>query len=218
MDLIVEWLTAWYNLPYLFALAVAMSFSSFQVLFGFLPDAVDVDVDGDVDADVDTDTDVHDVSGKATFAGNAMSFMGFGKAPAAVLGLTFLFFFGSMGLIINAALKGLVVLPVLSIVVVFVSMTGNLLVSGFITGRVAAVLNLWLPGHDTVTAAGKDSLHTEGVTTTVICEKGGTVQLGKARWVDAITAPGTSDIPKGSQVLLVAYDKAHTRYTAEPIT
>jgi hypothetical protein len=212
MSDIIPWLSAWYNLPYLFALAVAMAFSSFQILFGFLPDAVEMDIetDGDVDPHIG-------LSEKASFAGNAMAFLGLGKAPAAVLGLTFLFVFGSLGMITNALLKNLVDLPVVSIVVVALSMSGNALVSGFVTGRFASVLNRWLPGHDTVTAAGKDSLHLQGVSTTVICEKGGTVQLGKARWVDAITAPGTEDIQKGSQVLLVAYDKAHTRYTAEPI-
>jgi membrane protein implicated in regulation of membrane protease activity len=214
----IAWLTAWYNLIYLFALAVAAFFSLLQVFFGLLPDAIDVevDVDGDGDLDLDVDLDIaDDVGDHATFIGNAMAFLGFGKAPLTILALTFLMIFGIVGLVSSAVVKMVVIVPVMPHLVNFFLVFGNLIAAAVITGRLARFLNALLPGHSTVTRKGAKEVGAEGEAASTITEKGGQVLIGPSRWVDAVTGPGRPEIPKGSPVMLVDYDKENLRYTAE---
>jgi len=234
----MEWLIAWYNWLFLFSLAVTAIFSMLQMAFGMVPDAVDIEVDVDLDLDLDLDLDVdfdadvdtevdfdadvdtevdHDIAGKANFASNAMAFIGLGKAPAAVLMLTFLMLFGTLGLISTAVLKGVLSLPLVGYATFLGLVFIDSFVSMFITGRLASLLNKYLPGHDTASEIGHAAMHREGEAASEITERGGQVQLGPDRWVDAITAKGHPAIEKGTQVLLVAYDNELFRYTVEPL-
>lgn len=211
--LIVDFFSAWFNWPYLFALAIALSFASFQVLFGFIPDAIELDVDTEGDLDVDMDTDAGaDLATKASFASDAMAFVGLGKAPLAVLALVFLFLFGSIGLFLNVLVHP--ALTPLAIIGIFgLSFAG----ASITTGRLADVLNQVLPGHESVTSRGAAFLHREGTAVTVINERGGEVELAASSWVNAAVAPGRAPILRGTRVLLVSYDQSRFRYTVEPI-
>lgn len=214
MEEIIGWLTAWYNLIYLFAIAVAVVFSSLQVILGMIPDAIDVDLDGDGDIDVHVDGD-GDIGEHATFIGNAMAFLGFGKAPLTILILTFLMLFGIVGLISSAIVKMVVIVPVMPHLVNFFLVFGNFILAAIFTGRLAKFLNALLPGHSTTTQKGAKEVGSEGEAASTITEKGGQVLIGPSRWVDAVTGPGRPEIPKGTPVMLVDYDKENLRYTAE---
>jgi len=215
MEDIIGWLTTWHNLVYLLALGIACVYSGIQVILGIIPDAIDIDVDGDGDADIDVDLDIDgdDLADHASFISNAMSWVGVGKAPGAVLALTWLLIFGGLGILTSALVKTLMPIPVLPHLVNAGLMVGIFFIAGTITGRMASVLNRLLPGHSTVTKAGSKLVQTEGVAASEITEKGGQVELSGSRWVDAVTARGS--IPKGTSVLLVDYDKDNTRYIAE---
>lgn len=215
MEEIIAWLSTWHNLVYLLALGIACVYSALQVVLGIIPDAIDIDVDGDGDADVDIDLDVDgdDLADHASFVSNAMSWVGVGKAPGAVLALTWLLVFGGLGLLTSALVKTLMPIPVLPHLVNAGLMVAVFFAAGGVTGRLASVLNKLLPGHSTVSRSGAKLVQTEGIAASEITEKGGQVQLSGSRWVDAVTARGS--IPKGTSVLLVDYDRENTRYIAE---
>ncbi len=219
----VAWLSAWYNVPYLFALAVTVVFSTFQIVFGFLPDAIDIDLgDGDIDVDVDTDVGGdagHElaVDGGHGVIGSVLSFLGVGKAPSTILGLALLFSVGTLGLVANAAVTMTAGAATLS-TGLFVGMgAANLFVGGLFTGRLALALNWLLPSHDTTTSDGTKVLGTQGKAASRITEKGGQVRIGPNRWIDAVTASGSQPIEKGAEVLLITYDKSLFRYIVEEI-
>jgi len=215
---IIGWLTTWNNLIYLFALAVAAVFSSLQVFLGFLPDAIDADVDIDGDGDVDLEVDIDldgDLGEQATFIGNAMAFLGFGKAPLTILALTFLMLFGTIGLISSAIVKMVVIVPVMPTLVNFFLVFGNFILAAVLTGRLAKFLNRLLPGHISTARKGSKEVGAEGEAASTITEKGGQVLIGPSRWVDAVTGPGRPEIPRGTPVMLVDYDKENLRYVAE---
>lgn len=218
----IDWLAAWYNWLFLFALAVTTVFSTLQVLLGMMPDALDVEVDVDGDGDVDIDIEIeadgdHDLAAKASFASNAMAFVGYGKAPASVLALAFLMLFGTIGLVLTALTKEVLEIPVVGTFVFSADVFIATFMGAFATGKLARVLNRFLPGFDTASEVGHAAVHREGKAASEITERGGQVQLGPDKWVDAVTAKGRPTIHKGSKVLLIGYDKELFRYTVEPL-
>ena len=216
-----EWLLQWNNFLYLLALGFSLTWSLIQILLGAIPDSIDADADVDAEVDVDADADAdaevgHDWIGGARFLSDVMAFFGIGKAPITILVLVFLFLFGSTGLILNGAFRFLLGIPVVGWLFQIPLMLLVLILAGYLTGKLAIVFNKFLPNSKTTSESGHASVGKMGTAASVITEKGGQVRIASG-WVDAVTRPGGSPIPKDAQVLLVEYDQQHFRFTAEPM-
>ena len=233
----LDWLLSWHLFPYYLALALATLWSILQVSLGLVPDGIDADVDVDADADIDLDLDVdtdvdvdldadadadadmdagHDWPGGARFASDVMAFFGVGKAPLSMLALIFLFLFGSLGLMLNVMFKTALSVVLIGWVLQVVVFAGVFLVAAFLTGRLARILNRFLPHSETTSAGGNKLVGNEGTAETTINESGGQVRVSSG-WVNAVTFPGEKPIQKGTRVMLIAYDSEHFWYTVEPM-
>ena len=235
----LDWLLGWHNFPYLLALTVALLWSVLQIALGLVPDGIDADIDTDADVDVDLDLDVDidtdidvdvdadvdadvDVDADtewpvaARFMSDAMTFFGVGKAPLSILILWFLCVFGSLGLLTNTIFRSVLSVVLIGWVLQALLLIVLVLVAGWVTGRMAVLLNKVLPQSETTSSGGNRLVGHEGMAASTITERGGQVRVASG-WVDAVTYPGRDPIQKGTSVLLVAYDDEHFWYTAEPM-
>ncbi|MFA5185145.1 MAG: hypothetical protein WC551_01540 [Patescibacteria group bacterium] len=200
------------------------------------------DTDGDADADADGDVD-HDVDGGAdhdadaehdaahsieivgqtrarrTSAGRIiLRFLGVGKAPIAVLLMTFCLFFGLAGILLNQLFTKVMSGENFGLVSV-----GLALIIAFVLARlVAGTIHRFLPSFETYSVTNKDLVGRMATLILPADAKNGTAQVhdqqGSLHQI-ACRTDGPA-IAKGASVLIVQYNSENDTYLVErnPLT
>jgi len=176
---------------------------------------VDADVDLDADADLDGDLDLDASDGISAWA-NVLSFIGLGKAPLTLVLLLLFMTFGFVGWLLNSI--------VLSFVTAYpgVALAGivpaSLLVSVFLTSRMARLLNRIVPSVSTMSVSRRQLVGNRGkVVSAQVGEKYGRVQVkdrsGATLTVFARIDQGEVPLDRDQEVVIVEYDQAENTYT-----
>ncbi len=225
----VNFVMAWYNLPFTILLAICLLLAGLQ-WFGMGGDQetdadadadadLDADLDADVDADLDHDLDQdldhdvehdldHDLGGQHAPNFSLLAYLGMGRAPLMVI---LLLLFGSVGLL-GWMLNGLVlrsfsVYPGLLFGAVFgASLAGG----GVVSSRIARVIGRALPPLSTTATPAQALVGRRGtVISPFVDQRYGMVHLrdsaGTLISVFAITAENPL-IRRGEEVIFIHYD------------
>ena len=155
-----EFLTAWYNVPFLIPLVFVFFLAILQLIgigmesldFGGGDADLDIDADVDVDIDVDAEPDVDIDIGDAGAPGFFISVLGFlnvGRVPLMIILITWFASWGVAGLICNRLIGGrtIQIIPPL----VAVSLVSALIVSVISTKYFAALLARIFPQSEPAT-------------------------------------------------------------------
>jgi membrane protein implicated in regulation of membrane protease activity len=218
MPNLLGFLTTWYNLPFSALLIVSALMAVLQVI-GLGGEAegdadadmdatieAEADLDGDADSDTDTDSD-------ADGALAPLAFLGFGKAPLAIV-LSILFgITGICGWLINA-LSALP--PRLGVVGLLVTGAASLLLGALATGHIARLIGRALPPVSSTVIRQQSLVGRSGeVVSPGVDGSYGMVRVrdnaGTMITVFAISDNSTS-FQKGETVMLASYDSALNRY------
>ena len=221
-------LIAWYNLPYTVFMVLGLLIALLQ-LFGLSHDGdadmdadadVDVDVDADLDADADIDADAdgdmdHDADPGSGGGLSWLAFIGFGKAPLMVVLLILLFSMGLFGWFINGVVLG--IFGVFPSLLILLSGLVSLAVGILITSRVTLLIGRALPPISSTATKAQAMVGMNGtVTSPFVDAKYGMIHLrdqgGTLVSLFAVTED-EKPIPRGVEVILLAYDTVQKRYT-----
>ncbi len=224
---ILEYLLAFENFPFLFALLMGIIFTVGSAIgIGH----TDVDVDADAHADIDTDHSVahtHEIPGHDQHGGNpldtqpdqhlrsrtmrVLSFFGIGKVPFSVILTTACFLFGITGMVANQFLA-----PVFKIGAIYgwMSLGAALFVTIALTGRFARLVNRIMPSTETYPTHETDLVGCVGTTELTTTETFGRANVrspnGDLHTIACRTESGS--IPSGAEVYVAGYDAATRTY------
>ena len=217
-----EFLSAWYNVPFLIPL-VFVFFLSILQLIGIGLESLDIgggdadlDIDADVDADIDVDLDVDaepdldidigDAGGPGVIV-SALGFFNVGKVPLMIILITWFASWGVAGLICNRFIgEAIRTVPPL----VIISLASALIVSVMCTKYFAALLVRIFPQSDPATnerdLIGKVARVTSGSVTSTFGRAILLTPDGYRLTVSCRIEEGGEIPVKGDEVLLADYD------------
>lgn len=205
----IDWLSAWYNLPFLCVFTFGIMLSLVSLLGVFGDSDVNADVDH-VDLDFDQSSEVgHDHEFGVHWA--FIAWLGVGKAPLSVLLQTLLLSFGLTGLILNAITRDLFggsgwVFPAVLLVA-----TGTCLWATRMVGR---SFNKWMPNPTPQDQRNDKYVGAFGVAASRIPVVGkGQARLDDGTYVVAFSGEGDA-ISRGTRVFLAHYDISKKAYVA----
>ena len=210
---IVDWLLSWWNVPFLLPLGLSGGLMGLELVTGGLSElaSLDFDVDVDVDADVDVDVDA-DVDVAADFGLLAgLGWLGLGKAPLSVLVEVLLCSFGTSGLLVAGLLYDLV--PGLGPWSLLLSVPVASVAAVLVTRSVGLVIARLMPARPDGPVAGC-YVGELGRSTMIIDARSGEVEVHGKHGVAFVQARAMDEIPRGVPVLLQAFDREETVYTA----
>jgi len=205
----LEWIQGWYNWPFLLSLFVGLGLATLSVL-GFSKDG-GVDLDGDGVPDIGA-PGRHE-PGHLSMEG--FGWLGLGKAPLSVLLQTLTLTFGLVGLLVNAFAHDVVGdWDVLAFPLSFgVAAVGSMAA----TRGVASLFFRFMPPERATGAQPGEFVGKSGKAASGITLSFGQVQVEEENsnaLLNACVAPGASEIERGTEVLLVGYDKERRIYLA----
>jgi len=240
----IEWLSGWYNWPFLLAFAVGIIFILVDVVLGGVADLfdadadVDFDVDGpdlDIDADldvggmdfpdVDGDFDADVAAGRiSSFWLNGLAWVGIGKVPASVLLEVMLLSFGSVGLLITAVAGDLSPWNLGSHIIFPIALFAAITAAPIITRAVGGFIARIIPPDGSTAKNPSDFIQEVGITSSLV-----THSIGQIRIEATKTHPQTlltarchekveGNIPRGEPVVVMGYDSATNIYIIMPAT
>lgn len=222
----IEWLSGWWNWPFLFFLALGVIFILADLLLGGLSHLgldADMDVDADADVDVDADADVDASVGHShgVFL-SGLLWLGLGRVPLTILLEVLCITFGVLGLLVNALWSE--VSPNFLIWVSFpLALIFAFVGALFLTKWSALTIASFLPGEGTISRRAGGFVGEPGVVISTVTNSSGQVRIqGTGRIPDTVisvkcdaTAPST--IPPGRQVVVMGYLEATNTYTVAPM-
>jgi membrane protein implicated in regulation of membrane protease activity len=222
----IEWLLGWWNLIFVAPFAVALLYLGVYTLTGLgdgdAHDAGGGDSDADADADAhvgvdgdagaDADADAHadahngETSGSGSLHALALSWLGVGRVPVALIVIVLLLTWGGAGFVTNAALR-----PAGSWEAARVSVPVALCLSLFVTRAIVLFIGRYVPLNETY-ARGRDQLvGCVGEAVFAIDERFGMAAVrdgrGDLHQVTCRVASGVEPVGKGAKVRLVAYGR-----------
>lgn len=202
MTSIVAFLSAWYVLPFVFALTLATMLFVVEIIFGGLSDfGLDFDADGDLDFDLDFDSDFElDMP-------HLLSWLGLGKVPVSILLELTLFFFGAMGLFIMSIVPN----PLGLVIALPVSLIFTVQATHFLAIKISNIM----PQHSTTSKHPSQLIGEVGSSLSTVEDSFGQVSVNGAV-VNARTTGST--ISRGTEVVLVSYDDERRHYIVEPMS
>jgi hypothetical protein len=235
-------LLAWWNLIFIVPFGLALVYLGLFVFTGitFGDTDVDADVDADLDADADLDGDAdmdadHDVDGDhdagdhdaghdadhdadTNLLAAFLGMLGVGKVPLSLGLMILLLLWGLIGFALNVVLSETLgpsaLVPAISLPVTF-------LLSMALTGLCAAAIARVVPLNDEAPARRQDLVGRIAEALYDIDDSFGMAVVrnsaGDLLQVSCKTHPGQR-IAKGSRVVLFAYDKDKSLFTAAPFT
>jgi membrane protein implicated in regulation of membrane protease activity len=235
-------LLAWWNLIFIVPFGLALVYLGLFVFTGitFGDTDVDADVDADLDADADLDGDAdmdadHDVDGDhdagdhdaghdadhdadTNLLAAFLGMLGVGKVPLSLGLMILLLLWGLIGFALNVVLSETLgpsaLVPAISLPVTF-------LLSMALTGLCAAAIARVVPLNDEAPARRQDLVGRIAEALYDIDDSFGMAVVrnsaGDLLQVSCKTHPGQR-IAKGSRVVLFAYDKEQSLFTAAPFT
>ncbi|MFH1985400.1 MAG: hypothetical protein ABIL58_26485 [Pseudomonadota bacterium] len=169
---------------------------------------VDMDQDADLSADMDHSTGIehlHDVD--PGMLARALSFLGIGRVPLSIILISVCFLWGFTGFASNTLLKP--VLP--AFLFVWVSIAMALMVSVFCTRLLAALLSRIMPATETYAVSIEQLTGKWAEAITTIDETFGQALVhddaGALHTVQCLVHAGESNISRGTQVILLFFDK-----------
>jgi len=211
-------LLQWWNLIFVLPFIGAL----FYILM-LITGAVSADHDAGMDGNVETDADfghdadldhdaglehVHDLEpGMLT---RALSFLGIGRVPLSIIIISFCFLWGFCGFASNSLLSP--ILP--SAIFVWASMAIAFVVSLSLTRVLANVMTRIMPATETYAVSVEQLVGKWGETITTIDETFGQAHVyddaGVLHTVQCVVKSGQKTIPRGSQVILLFFDKTRS--------
>lgn len=229
------WLAAWYNWPFLFALAVGVIFILLDLALGGVSHSLDADAGADVGHDLGHDLG-HDASHEldhdhtidpdhaAAGIGHALltgvAWVGLGKVPLTLLMEVLLLSFGGIGFLLNALLTDLISIgpPLLFVPNLCVSGVGAVLFTRFVGGFIAK----HVPADSTMTTKPGGFTGEVGTVSMLTTVYAGQVHLEATEKRPAVdlnarvdpTAP--RELARGVSVLLTYYDPSTNVYLIAP--
>lgn len=212
----LEWIQGWYNWPFLLSLFVGLGLAALSLL-GFSKDVGGggIDLDGDGVPDIGTSGGRHE-PGHLSMEG--FGWLGLGKAPLSVLLQTLTLSFGLIGLIANAFAHDLVGdWDVLGFPLAFAGASFGAVLT---TRGVASLFFRFMPPERATGKQPGEFVRKSGKAASRITSSFGQVQVEEENdhsLLNACVAPDTSDIERGTEVLLVGYDKERRIYLAIPL-
>jgi membrane protein implicated in regulation of membrane protease activity len=202
----IAWLAGWWNWPFLLSFLVGMGLVSVSLL-GFAKDAGDGHAIG------------KDFS-KDAGGFHALEWLGAGKAPLSLLLYVLLLSFGLLGLLVNAIAHDLLAWGGLAFPVAF----GTAAVGSILSTRGAAsLLERIAPAEQITARRSGEFVGQHGVTASLVTKSIGQVRveppgaLPPAILNAAVDDTWPEDIPRGAEVLLVAYDEPRGLYRIRPL-
>jgi membrane protein implicated in regulation of membrane protease activity len=212
----LQFLTAWYNLPFSALLVICALMCVLQLigLGGEQDTDADADADGDLDGDADADSDAEtDADSDAGGALGGLAFLGVGKAPLAIVLAILTGATGLIGWVLNAVSAAPVTFGLPGLVL---TGTVSLVLGVLLTGRVARLIGRALPPVSTTVVRQQALVGRTGEVVSGTLDQGyGLVRVrddaGTMINVFAITESGKS-FEKGQTVMLASYDRAQNRY------
>ena len=226
----IEWLSGWYNWPFLFFLAIAVIFILLDLVLGSVSDLLgdlfdtDADADVDVDADADLDADLdgghghgHGVSGWLS----GLTWLGVGKIPISIVFETLFIVFGVLGLLVNAVWSELGLWPWLSFpAALVVAVAGSLLLTAWLSEKLAIIM----PADSTISRPAVGFIGELGTVIRTVTPTCGQVKIeGSGTTPDAYLNckrdpdQSKTDILRGSQVVVVDYLDVGDCYVVAPM-
>lgn len=218
---------SWHNLIYYISIAFGLVVglgSAFGGHGGDTDGDADGDVGHDVDGDADHDADAgHDASHSIEVAGQVMPrrasvgrlvlrLLGVGKAPIAVLLMTFFLVYGLIGIILNQLLA-----KTMSNGLGLISMSLTFVIALVLTRFIAGAIHRVMPTFETYSVTSKDLVGRMGTLILPADAKKGTAQVhdheGNIHQI-ACRTDGPA-IPKGTSILIVQYVAEGDTYLVE---
>ena len=215
-----HFLIEWQNLPYTISLGVAFILLLISILFGFEHEMGGGHVDAHVHIDVDAHGVYHDVDhghevGHETGSlGKILALFGIGRVPISILFMLILFLFGGIGLALNMLLGSMI-----SQNIYLLSLIVTLVMTLFVTGRLATVIAKYMPSVETITTSSQDVIGKTGISVYGVDPQQGFVnvydQYGNLRRIAAKTAIGV--IAANKQVVVEEYVKNGDYYVVSEV-
>ncbi len=172
----------------------------------------DVDLGHDVDLDHDAGLEhIHDLEpGMLT---RALSFLGIGRVPLSIIIISFCFLWGFFGFAGNTLLAP--ILP--SLIFVWASIAIAFVVSLSLTRILANVIAKIMPATETYAVSLDQLVGKWGESITTIDETFGQAHVhddaGVLHTVQCVVRSGETTIPRGSQVILLFFDKTRSVFS-----
>lgn len=219
---------AWYNFPFLVALACSVLFALLQIIGGIGDHDADVDVHADAHVDVHADVhaDVHtdvehpdahgDVDADGDVFGAILSVLGVGRVPLMLVLMAFLSTFGISGLIANLFIVDATTsYPGWAFVVVLLV---SLMLGVVLGGRISRLFGRLAPDSSTAITLEQLVGRVGIVVSPSVSPTYGRVQVrdvyGSLHTVYAVTASDTR-IPEHNEVALLDYDAARRCFVVQ---
>ena len=213
----IEWLSAWYNWPFIFTFLIGILFVGITLL------GVDHDTSGGIDLNGDgaPDIQIGKDFGKGGFHWGWLAWLGVGKAPVTVLLEVMLITFGMSGLLVNAIAMDMV--GDLSGIAFPISLIIATISAVKATKGTASLFGRYAPPDAPTSRKSGDFLGCVGVTATSVTRNIGQVRVKLTSnepeaILNACIDPKSTntDIQRGINVLIVGYDSNRRVYHIVP--
>ena len=207
----MEWLSGWYNWPFLFLLAFGVLFITLDLVLGGLLGTLGVDSDVDLDADADPGIEAEGGHGPGAF----LAWLGMGRVPLSIVLETLLITFGSLGLLTNAIWSEVNFLHWLSFPFALIIATlGSLICTRVLVDLLARLL----PGDQTMTQPAGSWVGQWGMVINTVTATSGQIRCGTS-FISVKRDPTAppDDIPRDTMVVIMDYLEETNCYTVAPI-
>jgi len=214
----IEWLSGWYNWPFLFSLALGVVFILFEMLFGGLSEVFDLATDFDPDHDVDAGID----GGGHDFFLSGFMWLGMGKVPLTIVFEVLFISFGCIGLLVNALWSEVasdMIVPFSLPVACCVALFGSFV----LTHSSATWIARHLPSESTISRPAGGWIGEPGTVVNTVTQYSGQVRIeGGGNVPDVVISAKVHDthpdpIQRGSQVVVMDYVESTNSYTVIPM-
>lgn len=215
----IEWLSGWYNWPFLFPLALGLLYIVLDTVLGGLSELLGLDGDMDFDGDGDIDG-AGDLDHGGALSG--LLWLGMGKVPLSIILEVLFISFGCIGLLVNALWS-----EVSPDITLWLSLPAALVLASLgsmtLTHFSASTLARWLPDDSTITRKAGGWKSEVGTVISKVTALAGQIRIEGSGTTPAVvlnvkkhpSAP--DDIPQGTQVVVLEYLEASNCYLVTPL-
>lgn len=219
----IDWLSGWYNWPFLFPLAFGIMFILLDLLIGGMSQIIggvldfEVDLDGDGEIDTAADVDAH-----PGFLAHAFMWLGMGRVPLSIIIECLTIIFGITGLLVNAIWSEVGILPGFSLPV---ALGVASVVSIVATHAGASTLARLLPSESTISRPAGGFVGEPAVVVNTITATAGQIRVeGQGNRPNTVLnaklyvqPDGPSLIARGRGVIVMEYVEAGNCYLVSPL-